>query len=211
MKEKLVLEKAAEEGLALTFDDVRLKTKHSEIMPDEVNIESKFSKNINLKIPVVSASMDTVTESDLAIELAKLGGIGVIHRSMSIDDQASQVARVKNHLNGFIENPICVYEDESISNIIEMRENKKYPFHSFPVLNKDEKLVGLITSTHFEFCVDKSKTAKEIMTKDVFYVKEIIDIEEAYKMMHENKKKILPIVTEEKEIKGLYVFSDVTR
>src|SRR3989338_10499735 len=99
MRDKLVLQRAREEGLALTFDDVRLKTGYAEVMPNNVNLESKFSRNVGLKVPVVSAAMDTVTEYKLAIELAKLGGMGVIHRSLSIGDQAFNVAKVKHHLN----------------------------------------------------------------------------------------------------------------
>ena len=126
MMTKRVLKRAIEEGVALTFDDVRLRTGYSEVIPENVSIKSKFSRNVGLKIPIVSAAMDTVTEYKLAIELAKLGGIGVIHRSLSIKDQAFHVARVKHHLNGLIEEPICVFEDEEISSILSKIKNKGY-------------------------------------------------------------------------------------
>ena len=122
MRIKKVLENAREKDIALTFDDVRLKTVYSEIMPDKVNTESKFSRNVGLKIPIVIAAMDTVTEHKLAIELAKLGGIGVIHRNLSIEEQVFHVTRVKNNLNGLIEKPIFVYEDETVVSVLTKRE-----------------------------------------------------------------------------------------
>ncbi len=211
MKEKNILKRAREEGLALTFDDVRLKTGHSEFTPDEVNIESKFSRNVSLRIPIASAAMDTVTEYELAIELAKLGGIGVIHRSLSIKDQADHVARVKHHLNGLIEKPICVYEDESVSSILSKRKEKGYTFHSFPVLNKEMRLVGIITRNDFDFCKNYSLKAKDIMSKELLLASEGTTIDSAYDLMIKEKKKILPLVTGEGKIRGMYVFSDVKR
>lgn len=211
MKSKLVLERAREEGLALTFDDVRLRTGYSEVMPDQVNIESKFSKNVNLKIPVVSAAMDTVTEYGLAIELAKLGGIGVIHRSLSVEDQADHVARVKYHLNGLIEKPICVYENESVPAVLAKREEKGYPFHSFPVLNREGKLVGLVTGSDFEFCGNSSLRVRDIMSTELLLASRETTIDEAYDLMRKEKKKILPLVTERGEVAGMYVFSDLKR
>lgn len=211
MKNKLVLEKAREEGFALAFDDVRLRSDYSEIMPDLVNIESKFSRNIGLKIPIASAAMDTVTEYLLAIELAKLGGIGVIHRGLSIDDQAFHVARVKYHLNGLIDNPICVYEDESVLSILAKREEKGYTFHSFPVLNREGKLVGIVTGNDFEFCDNFSLKVREIMSTELLSAPEGTTIDESYYIMRKAKKKILPLVTEKGEVAGMYVFSDVKR
>ena len=211
MKDKLVLERAREEGLALTFDDVRLRTDYTDVMPDEVSIESKFSRNVGLKIPIVSAAMDTVTEYGLAIELAKLGGIGVIHRNLSVKDQAFHVEKVKYHLNGLIEKPICFYEDEDVFSILAKREEKGYTFHSFPVLNREKKLVGIITGNDFEFCGDSSLKAKDIMSTELLSAHEGTTIDEAYNLMREVKKKILPLVTEKGKIVGMYVFSDVKR
>ena len=192
MIDKLVLEKAREEGLALTFDDVRLRTNYAEIMPDDVNIESRFSRNVGLKIPIVSAAMDTVTEYELAIELAKLGGIGVIHRSLDLEDQVFHVAKVKHHLNGLIEKPICVNQNESVDNILSRRESKDYKFHSFPVLNDDGRLVGIVTGNDFEFCEDQSLSIKKIMSTELLTALEGTSIDDAYKLMCKEKKKILP-------------------
>lgn len=211
MKNKLVLERAREEGLALTFDDVRLRTGYAEVMPDSVNIESKFSRNVGLKIPIASAAMDTVTEYELAIELAKLGGVGVIHRSLSLEDQAFHVARVKNHLNGLIEKPICVYEDESISSVLSRRESNGYPFHSFPVLNRGGRLVGIVTGNDFEFCGYSSLNVKEVMSTELLTAEDGTSIDSAYDLMRREKRKILPLVKADGQISGMYVFSDVKR
>ena len=211
MNEKLVLERARKEGLALTFEDVRLRTGYTESMPDEANIESRFSRNVGLKIPIVSAAMDTVTEYSLAIELAKLGGIGVIHRSLSIEDQADHVARVKHHLNGLIEKPICVYENESVQSVLVKRKEKEYTFHSFPVLNIEGKLVGIVTGNDFEFCEDSSLLLRDIMSTELLSASKETSIDDAYDLMRREKKKILPLVTENGEVAGMYVFSDVKR
>ena len=211
MKNKLVLERAREEGLALTFNDVRLRTDYAEIMPDDVDIKSRFSRNVGLKIPIVSAAMDTVTEYALAIELAKLGGIGVIHRSLSLEDQVFHVARVKHHLNGLIEKPICVNQDEKISSVLSKRESKGYKFHSFPVLNENRRLVGIVTGNDFEFCEDSSLNIREIMTAELLTAPEGTSIDDAYRLMCKEKKKILPLINENGNISGMYVFSDVRR
>ncbi len=211
MRNKLVLERASREGLALTFDDVRLRTGYSEVMPDDVNLETKFSRNVSLKIPIVSAAMDTVTEYGLAIELAKLGGIGVIHRSLSVEDQVIHVGRVKHHLNGLIEKPICVFEEEKVSAVLSRREEKGYTFHSFPVINKSGKLVGIVTGNDFEFCRDGSSIIRDIMSKVIFSASPNTTIDQAYDLMRKEKRKILPLIKKNNEICGMYVFSDVNR
>ena len=144
-----------------------------------------------LKIPIVSAAMDTVTDHTLAIELAKLGGIGVIHRNLTPEQQASEVSRVKHHLNGLIEKPICVNQNESVDNILSRRESKDYKFHSFPVLNDDGRLVGIVTGNDFEFCEDQSLSIKKIMSTELLTALEGTSIDDAYKLMCKEKKKIL--------------------
>ena len=191
MKSKKLLEKASEEGLALTFDDVRLKTGYSEVRPDNVSLVTKFSRNVELKIPLTSAAMDTVTEYKMAIALAKLGGIGVIHKNLSIEEQASQVAKVKLHLNGLIDKPICVFEDQIIKEIFEMIKRKKYVFRSFPVLNRDGNLVGIVTGNDFQFCNNTGLLIKEIMTADLFTAPEDTTLDEAYEIMKKHKKKLM--------------------
>lgn len=199
-------------GLALAFDDVRLRTGYSEVMPENVSVETKFSKNVSLKIPIVSAAMDTVTEYKLAIELAKLGGIGVIHRNLTPEEQAYQVARVKNHLNaltGLIEKPVCVYEEETIEEILRKKEKKDYPFDSFPVLNRNGILVGILAGNDFDFCDNKSLRAKDVMTKEVITTKEGTSLDDAYEILKGIKKKALPLVNDKREVVGLYTFRDL--
>jgi IMP dehydrogenase len=195
--------------LALTFDDVRLKTAHSTVMPDDIDVSTRFSRNVPLKIPIVSAAMDCVTEHKLAIELAKLGGIGIIHRNLSPEQQSMEVKRVKYHLNGLIEKPICVQEDETIGEILDMKKNKGYGFSTFPVL-KGKKFVGLLTQNDFDFCTDHNKPAKEVMTKDVITTGKDTSLDKAYEIMIKNKKKVLPLVNEG-TVHGMYVFSDLMR
>lgn len=211
MRDKFVLSDSLRRGLALTFDDVRLRTGYSEILPDNVDVSSRFSKNVPLKIPIVSAAMDTVTEYKLAIELAKLGGIGVIHRNLSIEEQAFNVSKVKHHLNGLIEKPICVFESDSIQSILDKIEEKKFSFKSFPVLNAEGKMVGLITRNDFDFCDDPNCTAKEIMSVDLLTASENTTIDEAFAIMKKEKKKVLPLVDLSGNLVGMYSFSDVKR
>jgi len=179
-------------GLALTYDDVRLKTGYAEVMPDDVKTETKFSKNVPLKIPIVSAAMDTVTEHELAIVLAKAGGLGIIHRNLSPEEQAKEVASVKNHLHGLIERPICVHEENTIQEILNQCEKKEYGFHTFPVVNSSGQIVGILTENDFDICDDTTQLAKDVMTKDLIVAEKETKLETAYQMMIKEKKKCLP-------------------
>ncbi len=211
MREKQVLENARREGLALTYNDVRLRTAYSDVLPGDVDLSSKFSRNVGLKVPIVSAAMDTVTEYKLAIEMAKLGGLGVIHRNLIPEDQAVHVARVKNYLNGLVERPICVFEDEKVSDVLRKRDEKRYTFNSFPVLNRGGKLVGIVTGNDFDFCDDHSSLVGAIMSREVFTARTGIGLDEAYGVMQKNKRKFLPLVNDQGAVRGLYVFSDLKR
>lgn len=198
-------------GLALTYDDVRLRSGYSEVMPNEVSTVSLFSRNTPLNVPVVSAAMDTVTEHALATEMACLGGLGIVHRNMSEEQQAQEIARVKKHLNGLIESPMCVYEDESVEQVMERRAVEDFPFHSFPVLSREGKLVGILTKNDFDFCERWERPVREIMTTQLITAEEGTSIEKAYEMMKQHKKKVLPVVDAQRHVKGLYIFSDVMR
>ncbi len=211
MNVKPTIEKASEDGFALTFDDVRLRTGYSQIMPGDVNLESMFSRNVGLKVPIVSAAMDTVTEYKLAIEIAKLGGMGVIHRNLSPDAQALHVSKVKHNLNGLIEKPICVYENEKVSAVMARVEEKGYSFRSFPVLSREGKLVGLVTGNDFEFCDNNSLEIRSIMSTAPIFGKEGMSIDDAYGIMKEQKKKVIPLVDKGGSVVGMYIFSDLKR
>lgn len=200
-------------GLALTYDDVRLKSGYSEVEPSKVFITSHFSRNVTLNSPIVSAAMDTVTESPMAIAMAKFGGLGIIHKALTPEVQAEHVRRVKLHLNGLIEKPICVFEDQTIEEILRRQREKGYGFHSFPVLTRDGKLVGLLTRTDFELCGDQSRTAKEQMTprEQLLLAEPKTSLREAHSILGSAKKKVLPLITEGGELAGMYVFSDAAR
>lgn len=198
-------------GLALTYDDVRLRAGYSDVLPDQVSTASWFSRHVPLKVPIVSAAMDTVTTSGMAIAMAKTGGLGIIHKNMSIEDQASEVSRVKYHMNGFIDRPICVSDTEPVADVLERRVAKGYDFHSFPVTNAAGQLVGIVTRDDFDFCLDPTRRIADIMTRDVITAPEGTTLADAYAIMQRQKKKLLPIINAGRTIVGLYVFSDLRR
>jgi IMP dehydrogenase len=211
MRKKWVLELAAQNGEGLTYDDVRLRTGFSEVMPDDVSLISRFSRNVGLNIPIVSAAMDTVTEFKLAIKLAELGGLGVIHRSLSPDEQAYHVARTKHHLNGRVERPITVQEIRTIEEILNMKAQKGYNFNSFPVVDDEDRLVGIITGNDLIFCDNISLTARDVMTPTPLTASVETTMQQAYDLMRRQKKKALPLINSERRIQGMYIFSDVKR
>ncbi len=198
-------------GLSLTYGDVKLKTGYSETMPADINLESKFSRNIPLKIPLVSAAMDTVTEHKTARTMAILGGLGVIHKNLSPEEQANQVAKVKYFLNGKIKKPVCINGGNTVEQVLNLREQKDYSFHSFPVINDSGSLVGIITKDDFDFCDDYSVRVEEIMTERPFVGNPSLNLDQAYEQMKKHKKKSLPLVDNQSQVVGLYVLSDIKR
>lgn len=199
-------------GFGLTFDDVRLRTQYSDIAPSDVSLSTWFSRRIRLNIPIVSAAMDTVTEHKLAIELALLGGIGVIHRNMPPEEQGKEVERVKFSLNGFIEEPKCIKNmDWTVEQTLKWREDKRHKFHSFPVLNAEGKLAGLMTRNDFDFSVTADTRIRDAMSVNLVTMPAGTSINDAYGTMIQHKRKVLPLVDGEGYLKGLFVFSDLKR
>ncbi|MDB5186032.1 MAG: dehydrogenase [Candidatus Saccharibacteria bacterium] len=200
------------QGLALTFDDVRLRTDRSSVTPTNVKITSRFSTHVELKVPIVSAAMDTVTTANMAIAVAKIGGIGVIHAGLTPEEQRIEVRRVKLHLNGFVEKPVTAKDDQTMAEVIAMCEEKQFDFKTFPVVNSKGKFVGLLTQNDFDFS-DKSTLVRNAMTpsKDATTAPASISVESAYDLMREHKKKTLPIIEKDGTLGGMYVFSDVKR
>lgn len=198
-------------GLALTYDDVRLKSDFSNVSPRDVLLQTHFSRNISLMMPVVSAAMDTVTESKMAIALAMAGGIGVIHRGLSPKEQAKEVARTKFYLNGLIERPICISPGTTVAEVLEMREKKGYSFQSFPVVDEYGIIRGVVSRNDFDYAINPNVPVSTIMSKEVVAAREGTTLEEAYEIMVSNKKKMLPLADHNSVIKGLYVFKDVKR
>lgn len=197
--------------LALTYGEVSLKTGYSSVPPNKVSLETRFSRLVPMKIPISSAAMDTVTESRMAIGMAKLGGIGVIHRNLSPKEQGKEVRRVKFHLSGIIAEPITVREDTALEAIKTMRRDRGFSFHSFPVIDANGKLVGLLTENDFDFCGDHSQRASEVMTRDLITAPQQTSITEAYEQMRKTKKKVLPLIDENGCLTGMYLFSDLKR
>ncbi len=199
-------------GLALAYGNVRLKTMYTEVKPAEVILRTCFSRNICLNIPIVSSPMDTVTGADMAIAMAKLGGLGIIHRNMTPSEQASAVAKVKFYLTGRpIKKPICVNANSKVKDVLKTIEEKKYQFHSFPVRDDNEKLVGILTRNDFDFCINHDLAVNKIMSKELVTGKEGISAKAAFEIMSRSRKKILPILDSEGKLVGLYTLPDVKR
>lgn len=200
----------AANGLAVAYNDVLLHTGYSNVLPTAVSLETRFSRRVSLKIPVASAAMDTVTESPMAIALAKLGGIGIIHKNLTPKEQGDEVRRVKYHLSGRIAKPITVGEHMTLAEIEAMRREHKFSFHSFPVVNENGKLVGLLTENDFDFG-GRFERASDVMTRELITANPKISVDEAYERMRDAKKKVLPLVNDDGSLAGMYLFSDLKR
>jgi len=200
-------------GEALTYDQIRLRTGYSELDAGDANITSQFSRHLALKIPILSAAMDTVTEYKMAIVMAKAGGLGIIHRGLAPDDQVEQVKRVKFHLNGLIEKPICVSIVDRVETITARREEKGWSFSSFPVLNDFGEVLGLVTRNDFDFCTDSTLMAGAIMTPfdELVTAPPKTSLQQAYEKMRKAGKKILLLVGRDRKLAGMYVWSDLKR
>lgn len=203
--------KQARQGLALGFNDVRLKTGYSEVLPHETELNTRFSRNVKINIPVISSPMDTVTGSEMAIAMAKAGGLGIIHKGLSPSEQASAVGKVKHHLNAFISDPICIRASEKVGDVLAMKERKGYGFSSFPVLDGHGCIIGIVTGNDFEFCADKNSLILDIMSCNVIGAEPGTDVLAAYEEMRKNHKKILPIFDADTVLKGIYTWKDVKR
>jgi IMP dehydrogenase len=195
---------------ALTFEDVLLVPQYSNVLPKEVDLRTRFTRNVTLNIPIVSAAMDTVTEARAAIALARLGGIGVIHKNMDIESQAKEVMKVKKSESGIIIDPVKVFPDDSIAKALDIMAT--YKISGVPVVDKNNKLLGILTNRDLRFEKDYSKKVKELMTKmPLITAKEGISLEEAEQILHKNKIEKLPIVDDEGHLKGLITIKDIQK
>jgi IMP dehydrogenase len=194
---------------ALTFDDVMLLPARSNVLPRDVETHSRLTKNITLNIPIVSAAMDTVTEQDLAIAMAREGGIGIIHKNMSIEKQAEQVDRVKRSESGMIQKPVTLEPDNTLQDAIEMM--RKYHISGIPI-TKEKKLVGILTNRDIRFETDFSLLIHERMTKDKLITAPFgTSLEEAEKILQKNRIEKLLIVDEKGALKGLITVKDIQK
>ncbi len=197
----------------LTFDDVILLPAHSTVLPGEVDVSTKVSRNISLNIPLVSAAMDTVTESDFAIAMARQGGIGIIHKNMSIERQAAEVDKVKRSESGMIVRPITVRPHQKIKEALSLM--KQYRISGVPVTDNDNRLVGILTNRDLRFETNTEKEIQELMTKDnLITVKEKpegISLEEAKALLHKYRIEKLLVVDDEYRLKGLITIKDIEK
>jgi IMP dehydrogenase len=195
-------------GQGLTFDDVLLMPAYAEIVPSEVKIHSQLTKNIQLNVPILSSAMDTVTEASLAIALAREGGIGILHKNMSIERQAEQVRKVKRSESGMIVDPITLEVNATIGDaLILMKENK---IGGIPIVDKANKLVGILTNRDLRFETDRRRKVSEVMTKEnLIIAPEGTDLRKAEKILRQYKIEKLPVVSKQGKLIGLITYRDI--
>ncbi len=194
----------------LTFDDVLLVPSYSEVLPREVNVSTQFTRNLSINIPIVSAAMDTVTEYQLAIALAKEGGIGIIHKNMSIEEQAAQVRKVKRSESGMITDPVTLGLEASIGDA--QRLMRQHSIGGIPIVDKNGKLVGILTNRDLRFQEDSSKSIVEIMTRDGLITAPIgTSLDEAKQILQKYRIEKLPVVDDHNILMGLITYKDILK
>jgi len=195
-------------GKGLTFDDVLLMPAYSDVLPSEVNIHTQLTKNIRLHTPILSSAMDTVTEAQLAIALAREGGIGILHKNMSIERQAEQVRKVKRSESGMIVDPITLEVTATIGDALKlMKENK---IGGIPIVDKTNKLVGILTNRDLRFETDRKRKVSEVMTKENLVIApEGTDLRKAEKILRQYKIEKLPVVNKQGKLIGLITYRDI--
>lgn len=197
------------QSTGLTFDDVLLVPAYSEVLPRTVSTETYFSRNIKLNIPIVSAAMDTVTEAPLAIALAREGGIGVIHKNMTIAEQAAHVRRVKRAENGMIYDPITITKDQTVGDALQLMHDNK--IGGIPVIDAQNTLIGIVTNRDLRFQRDMSRRIEEVMTKENIITTHSTELEKASEILLRNKIEKLPVVDDHGKLIGLITYKDITK
>ena len=202
------VEKILFEGL--TYDDVLLIPAYSEVLPRDVNISTQFSRNISLNLPIVSAAMDTVSESALAIALAQEGGISVLHKNMSIEQQANQVRKVKRYESGMIQDPVTLMEDAVLSDALGLM--KEHSIGGIPIIDGNGKLTGIITNRDLRFEKQLNKPVRDIMTKEnIITASKGTTLDQAEQILQEHKIEKLPVVDKDFKLIGLITFKDIIK
>ena len=195
---------------ALTFEDVLLVPAKSEVLPKEVNLESKLTRNIKLNVPFVSAAMDTVTEYRAAIAMARLGGIGVVHKNMDVENQVLQIKKVKKSESGIIIDPVSVKSNQTLREAQDIMDD--YKISGVPVVDDNDTLIGILTNRDMRFTKDYNKLVEQKMTKmPLITGVEGTTLEEAADVMHQNKIEKLPIVDADNKLKGLITIKDINK
>ena len=197
---------------AYTFDDVLLVPAHSQVLPKHVSLQTRLTRNISLNLPLISAAMDTVTEARLAISMAQEGGIGIIHKNMSIKRQAEAVAKVKRHESGVVKDPVTIAPEMLVGQLLEMRAQRKRQMSGLPVV-QDGKLVGLVTNRDLRFETRLDQPVSAIMTPraELVTVPEGTSIEDARELMHQHKVERVLVVNAQDELKGLITVRDILK
>jgi IMP dehydrogenase len=195
---------------ALTYDDVLVVPNYSEVLPTDVELKTKFSRNITMNIPIASSAMDTVTESRTAIVMAQEGGIGVIHKNLSPEEQAFEVEKVKKYESGMILDPFTVNPEQSISDLFELM--KKYKISGFPVIDKEKKLVGMITNRDLRFVTDTKKKVKDVMTSEnLVTAPEGTNFDKAKEILRNHRVEKLPVISATGVLRGLITIKDIEK
>jgi IMP dehydrogenase len=197
-------------GESITFDDVLLVPRKSSVLPRDVDVSTKLSRNIRLNIPLVSAAMDTVTESAFAIALAREGGIGILHKNMPIELQAAQVDRVKRAESGMILDPITMHEDQNVGDALLLMA--KYQISGIPIINGDGRLLGIVTNRDLRFQPNRELQISDVMTKKGLVTAPMgSTLEEAEKIIQQHRIEKLPVVDKKGTLKGLFTFKDIQK
>lgn len=197
-------------GEGLTYDDVLLVPAFSEVLPRDVNLQTRFTRNISINIPIVSAAMDTVTESKMAIAMAREGGIGVLHKNMSIEDQAIKVRKVKRAESGMILDPVTLPKDALVRDA--KANMKEHSIGGIPIVDKDQKLIGIVTNRDLRFEKNNDRPISEVMTsKNLVTVAEGTSLDQAEDILQANKIEKLPVVNKDNKLVGLITFRDITK
>ena len=203
-----IADKVVLEGL--TFDDVLLIPAYSEVLPKDVDLGARFSRNIKLNIPIVSAAMDTVTEAKMAIAIAREGGIGVIHKNMTIEEQARQVKTVKRAENGMIDNPVTIAADATVKQVLNIM--REYHIGGVPVVDAEGYLMGIVTNRDLRFERNMKRPVSEVMTKEnLITAGPHTSLKEAADILQKNKIEKLPIVDANNKLVGLITYKDITK
>ena len=197
-------------GEGLTYDDVLLIPAFSEVLPREVNIQAKFTRNITINVPIVSAAMDTVTESRMAIAMAREGGIGVLHKNMSIDEQALKVRKVKRAESGMIIDPVTLPLTATVK---DAKDNmREFSIGGIPIVDKDHKLLGIVTNRDLRFEKNNARPISEVMTSgELVTVAEGTSLAQAEDILQQNKIEKLPVINKDNKLVGLITFRDITK
>lgn len=203
-----IADKIIMEGL--TFDDLLLVPSYSRVLPRNVDLTTRFSRNISLNIPMVSAAMDTVTETTMAIAIAREGGIGVIHKNMSIEDQAKQVRAVKRAENGMILNPISIAPDKKVADALAIMS--EFKIGGIPVVDTENRLVGIVTNRDLRFEKSMDKRIDDVMTKEnLITTRQTTNLEDAAEILQQYKIEKLPVVDSDNKLVGLITYKDITK